>query len=292
MVVELAAGVVHLGPYLLNLGLDPVFIFGWFGLPEWGLIGAAYASVTSFTLTFLIGMILFQFDLTNVRVRLNLALKPTIRTMWQIVRIGIPAWLGELSFSSSRMVITPIVATFGTAVVAAYGVGMQIFGFGIMLLVGIGLGLSSLIGHTVGSGKIERAKKTADQSVLLSIAIMTVYGLVVFFGAKSIMGLFFESADTIDAGVTLLRIFAIGFPFYGAFIMLENVHSGVGLNMPVMVVNIIQSWLLQALPILVLVKFFNMPATVIWWLFTIAGLASTAGMYWYYRRGRWLTVEV
>ncbi len=288
---QLAMGLM-IGSNLLNLGLDPLFIFGWFGLPEWGLVGVAYASVTSFSLTFLLGIVLFQFDITNVRVRLNWARKPTIKTMWQIVRIGIPAWLGELSFSSSRMVITPIVAMFGTAVVAAYGVGMQIFGFGIMLLVGIGLGLSSLIGHTVGSGKIERAKKTADQSVLLSIAIMAAYGVAVYFGARFIMDLFFESPETIDAGVTLLRIFAVGFPFYGAFIMLENVHSGVGLNTPVMVVNIIQSWLLQALPILVAVKFFNMPATVIWWLFTIAGMASTLGMYWYYRKGRWLTAEV
>ena len=86
--------------------------------------------------------------------------------------------------------------------------------------------------------------------------------------------------------------FAVGFPFYGAFIMLENVHSGVGLNTPIMVVNIIQSWLLQALPILILVEVFDMPATVIWWLFSFSGLASAMGMYWYYRRGRWLTVKV
>lgn len=281
-----------IGSNLLNIAVDPVFIFGWFGMPAWGIEGAAYASVGSFTLTLLIGLVLFYSNVTNVGLALRGRKPMAATTMWKIVRIGIPSWLGELSFSGSRLIITPLVATFGTAVVAAYGVGTQVFGFGIMLLVGIGLGLSSLIGHNVGSGKLVRARMTGDRAIALGVAILTVYGIIVFFGAEMIMRLFFESEDTINQGITLLRIFAIGFPFFGAYEMLIQIHSGVGLNTPAMVVAIIQAWLLQVLPIILLVEILGLSQNVIWWTFAVSGAICSIGMYWYYQRGKWLTVKV
>jgi Na+-driven multidrug efflux pump len=190
------------------------------------------------------------------------------------------------------MIITPIVATFGTAVVAAYGVGMQVFSFGIMALVGIGLGLSSLIGHNVGSGKKQRARRTGDQAILMGVALLTFYGVIVFGGARFIMGLFFDTPETVEAGVTLLRIFSLGFPFFGAFIMLQQIFSGVGMNVPAMIVNTIQGWLLQTLPIVVMVEVFGLGQNVIWWVFAASGAVAAIGLYWYYRRERWLLVEV
>ena len=281
-----------IGSNALNIILDPFFIFGWAGMPALGIRGAAFASVLSFGLTLTLGLVLFSLDVTNVRLRLRGTARVSLDTMWQIVRIGLPAFVGELSFSGSRLVVTPMVATFGTAVVAAYGVGTQVFGFGIMLLVGIGLGLSSLIGHNVGSGKLARAKETADQSVLLGVGILTAYGLAVFVAAGTIMSLFFESAETIAHGTTLLRIFAVGFPFFGAYVMLEQIFGGVGQNMPVMVVNVIQAWLIQVLPIVVMVEGFGLGQNMIWWAFSVSGALSAAGLYWYYRRGTWLTVRV
>lgn len=286
------AMVLMIGSNVLNLGLDPIFIFGWFGMPALGIRGAAFASVLAFTLTLLVGLALFGTHRTNVGLALHGKKPMSLSTMWKIVRIGLPSWLGELSFSSSRLIITPVVATFGTAVVAAYGIGTQIFSFGIMLLVGIGLGLSSLIGHNVGSGKLDRARKTADHSILLGVGLLTAYGLAVFFGAEMIMRLFFESPHTVATGTTLLRIFALGLPFFGAYEMLVQIHSGVGLNTPSMVVILIQSWLLQTLPILLLVRVAHMPETAVWWILSASGAVCAAGMYWYYRTGKWLTVKV
>ncbi len=286
------AMILMIGSNLLNIGLDPVLIFGWVGFPAFGIVGAAYASVFSFSLTFAIGLVLFYTGRTNVRLNVRGKVPVSLDTMWKIVRIGVPAWIGDLSFSGSRMIVVPLVATFGTIVVAAYGVGTQLFGFGIMLLVGIGLGLSSLIGHNLGGGKIERAKRTADQSLLLGISILTAYGLILFIGARVIMGLFFESPETIDTGVTLLRIMSIGFPFFGMLIMLEQIHGGVGMNMPVMIVVGIHGWLLQVLPIMLLVKVFDLGQTAVWWTFAGSGIVSSLGFYIYYRRGKWLTHKV
>ncbi|MBD3403551.1 MATE family efflux transporter [candidate division GN15 bacterium] len=281
-----------IGSNVLNIALDPLFIFGYAGLPAMGIRGAAVASVSSFTLTLTIGVLLFFLGRTNVPLRLRSAAQPHLQSMWQILKIGIPAWLGELSFSGSRLLLTPIIATFGTAVVAAYGAGTQLFAFGIMVLVGIGLGLSSLIGHNVGSGKLERAKQTADRAILLAVGVMTVLGVLTLIFARYYMNLFFSSPETVAHGVELLRIWAIGFPFFGVFIMLENIHTGVGLNTPMMVFVSIHSWGFQIIPAVVVTQVFGLDQTAIWAVFGASGALSSLLFYLYYRRGRWLTVKV
>jgi Na+-driven multidrug efflux pump len=212
--------------------------------------------------------------------------------MWKMVRIGVPAWLGDMSFSGARLVITPLIAAFGTKVVAAYGVGNQVTHFGIMVLVGIGLGLSSLIGHNLGGKKFDRAKKTADQSILMGVGIMLVFGVLNFILAEPVIRLFFESDDTVRYGVIMLRIFAVSFPFLGAFVMVSEIHVGVGLNTPAMVVSIVHSWLFEVLPIVLLTQILSFDQNAIWWTITGAGIVSSLIFYVYYRRGRWLTVEV
>lgn len=281
-----------IGANILNAVLDPVFIFGYLGLPSYGIEGAAYASVLSYFLVFSFGIILFRTDQTNVTMHLIGKSPVSIKSMMQIVKIGIPAWLGDLSFSGSRMLITPIIASFGTAVVAAYGVGMQLFAFGIMLIVGIGLGLSSLIGHNLGAEKYQRAKTTGDQAILLGIGIMTTFGIIVYIFARFYMGLFFDAPETVAIGVELLRIWAFGFPAFGAFILLEQIHSGVGLNTPYMIISVIHGWGLQVLPAFIATSIFNLDKTAVWWALAMSGIFSALIFYTYYRRGRWLTVKV
>lgn len=280
------------GSSLLNMILDPLFIFGHLGLPAFGIKGAAVASAISFSITFVVGLLFFYKGLTNVPLHLKGAERVTLESMWKMVKIGIPSWLADMSFSGSRLVITPIIAGFGTSVVAAYGISIQIYSFGIMVLVGIGMGVSSLIGQTLGAGKIERARKTGDRSLMIGMAIMTVFAIAVFVLARPLMGLFMERQETIECGVTLLRIICLSFPFVGLFIMIEVILMGVGLNLPTMIASVIHSWILQVLPIIVAVKLFGAGQETVWWLLAQAGWTSSTIFYFYYRRGRWLTVKV
>lgn len=280
------------GMTAMNMVLDPALMFGWLGLPALGMRGAAIASVITFTVIFGIGLIIFYGPYTNVRLHWRGREPMSLQSMWILIKIGIPAWLGDTSFSLSRLLITPMIAGYGTAVVAAYGVGQQVMAFGIMALVGIGLGLSSLIGHNVGSGKLERAKATADKSIALGGVMMFFIGLVVFIFARQIMGIFFQHSDTIQHGVTLLRIFAFGFPFYGAWIMTEQVHTGVGFNTPVMVISVIHSWAFQVAPIFIATTLFGGDVKSVWWILSLAGIVSFTAFFIYYQRGRWLTVKV
>ena len=286
------AMILMFGSTILNAILDPILMFGWLGLPALGIRGAAIASVVSFSLAFVIGLYLFFFDYTNVRLHIKGKERMSLDSMWILIRIGIPSWLGEMSFSLSRLLITPLIAHFGNAVVAAFGIGMQVFGLGIAILVGIGLGLSSLIGHTVGSGKLDRAKVTADKAIAFGVVVMAVLGVFIAIWVRPILGIFFADPVAIEAGVTYLRTIAFSFPFFGALFMIESIHGGVGLNTPVMVVSVLQAWVLQVLPVLVAVQYFAVGQVVVWWIMALSGVISSIGFYWYYRQGRWLTVSV
>ncbi|HBC46025.1 MAG TPA: hypothetical protein DCZ43_03160 [candidate division Zixibacteria bacterium] len=277
---------------VMNMILDPILIFGWLGIPAFGMVGAAYASVITFVTIFLIGVWLFFAGHTNIRLHLKGKEKMGLDTMWILIKLGIPSWLAEMSFSSSRLLITPMIAGFGTAVVAAYGVSNQIMGIGFTILVGVGLGLSSLIGHTVGAEKIERAKTTGDKSIALAVGVMTVFALFIFVLARQVLGIFFTNPDTIEHGVGLIRIITLCMPFMGALMMIEFIHTGVGLNTPAMVINIINAWVLQVVPIFLFRQFFGGGEHIIWWIMTLAAAISSCLFYIYYQRGRWLTVRV
>lgn len=281
-----------LGANVLNMGLDPLLMFGYLGLPAMGIRGAALASVLSFTVVFAIGCYQMYAGKTNVHLHVSGKEKMTLASMWRTTRIGIPSWIGDMSFAGARILLTSLVAPFGTAVVAAYGVGNQVTAIGVAMLVGIGLGLSALIGHNVGGEKTERAKKTADQSIMLGMGIMFALGLVVFLFAHQIMELFFKAPETIAYGESMLRIFAIGFPFLGVFHMLNNIHAGVGLNSPTMAVNLIHAWALELLPVYFLTVHLGFNQMAIWWSICLAGVISAILFYAYYRRGKWLTVRV
>jgi putative MATE family efflux protein len=277
---------------VLNMILDPLLLFGYLGFPAMGITGAAVASVISFTFTFGVGIGLFLTGRTHVRLDTRVKDAVSLGSMGKMVRIGVPAWFGDLSFSGARMVVMIFVAAHGTSVVAAYGIGNQIVTFGIMIVVGIGLGLSSLIGHNVGAGKIARAKKTGDAATWLGTAILTALGIVVFAGAEPILRVFFDSPDTVAQGLPMLRIFALGLPFLGAFIVMIEIHLGVGLNTPPMICNLIHSWLLQVLPIWWISGVAGYPVIAIWWTMTVGEVLNCAGFWVYYRRGRWLRHRV
>jgi Na+-driven multidrug efflux pump len=121
---------------------------------------------------------------------------------------------------------------------------------------------------------------------------MAFLGVVILIFARQIMGIFFEHQETVQHGVTLLRIFALGFPFYGAWLMTEMVHTGVGFNTPVMIMSIVHSWGFQVIPALLATQFFGGGELSVWWILNIAGVLSFFSFFTYYKRGRWLTVKV
>ena len=284
---SLAMGIM-LGSTALNLILDPFLIFGWWIFPELGVVGAAVASVISFTIAFLTGLLVFFSGKCNVTLHLRSQISLKAKSMLKIIRIGLPTGINDISFSFARLVIMPLVAVFGTEVVAIYGVGMRVSALGIMIIVGLGLGLSALIGQNLGARKLDRARQTAGQASLLAIGIMTFFGLINFIFAPFIVKIFFQDPNLVSLGATLLRIQAIGFPLLGLYITLEMIFAGAGDNVPPMIIGIIYSWALEIPLILVFTRVFGFNQNGVWWAIVLATFIGSSLFYYWYRKGKWI----
>jgi putative MATE family efflux protein len=285
---------LQIASILLNIVLDPFLIFGWWIFPEMGVVGAAWASILGFAFSVVAGLVLLYSGILNVRLHFASRVRMSYRNMMKILRIGLPSGISATSFSLSRSVVMGLVAVYGTEVVAAYGIGNRISAFGIMAIVGLSLGISALIGQILGAEDRDRAWKTGNRSILLSTAVMILFGAFCFFGADLLIGVFFEAASGDQsglvhrAGVILLKVFAFSFPFIGIFITVEQVFTGAGKNVPAMMFNVGSNWILEIPLIVLLARLTAMGELGVWVAMTLSAAIGTLAFLWYYRRKTWL----
>lgn len=275
-----------------NIILDPFFIFGWGPFPRLGLEGAAVATVVSHAITYGVGMAIFYGGMTNVRLHLRGEEPLRWSSMRQIMGISLPSAVSSVSMSLGRLVIMPFIAAFGTGIVAAYGMSGRVVTLGMLLVVGLGLGVASLIGQTLGAKLQDRAKKTARLALRTAILLNVAYGALVWVLATWISGLFLHEPELVRAGAEILRISAVYFPFVGAFIMMEEIHSGAGDTVPPMIFNVLLDWILMVPLVFVGTRWLGFGPTEVWWTITFAIIAATLAFFGFYRKGTWLARKV
>ncbi len=277
---------------ILNLILDPFLIFGWWIFPEMGVVGAALASVIAYCYTFIAGMIIFYGGFTTVRLYVRGKVPVNVSRMMKMMKIGFPSGISSISFSLARMVIMPIIAVFGTSVVAVYGMGTRVSALGITVIVGMGLGLAALIGQSLGAAKLERAKQTANTALMFAVALMGSFGAIYFVGAPVIVRFFFNEEPMLSLGITLIRIFSLAMPAIGLEITMEMIYSGAGENKTPMFFSILSSWGFQIPFILLAVKVMDFNQNGVWWAMVAASILTASLFYMWFRKGKWLKVQV
>ena len=283
---------------ILNIVLDPFLIFGWWIFPEMGIEGAALASVISYTASFFGGLAIFYSGKANVKLNLRGKIPIKLKTLYRIIKIGAPSGINSVSFSLSRTIVLAFVATISTEAVAAYSIGMKVSALSIMILVGLGLGLAALIGQLLGAEKTDRAKKTAFQAIGVALIITITIALLTIIFAGPIMKIFFDAKDgvsealVIEIGTVMMRIIAIGLPFVGVYLIMENCFTGAGNNLPPMVFGIITGWVLEIPLILLALKVLGWGEIGIWWSLTIATIVGSLLMFWWFSKGHWLHSRV
>ncbi|HMB69174.1 MAG TPA: MATE family efflux transporter, partial [bacterium] len=146
---------------LVNLALDPLLIFGIGPFPELGILGASIASAAGFVTVTTWGLVALASSRSTVRVRWWRRPFGSMAEMRAMLRIGAPAGLASLSMALFGTVLVKLVAVYGTGVVALFGMAQKVLHFGRMLVAGLGLGSSALVGQFLGGGRLERAWLTA-----------------------------------------------------------------------------------------------------------------------------------
>jgi putative MATE family efflux protein len=277
---------------LLNVVLDPFLIFGWAGLPRLGITGAAWSCLISFAITVGLGLVLFFSGAFPLRLTLAGIGRARFATMLQMLQIGIPLALASVSFSLGRLVMMPLIATFGAPAIAVYGAGNRVLQVVEVVAEGIQMGIAALIGHALGRKQPHLAWRTATHGVALGVLLMTALAVLGAVYARPLIRIFFDEPEYVELGVVFFRIHAVAFPFMGAFILFDGVFSGAGNTVPPMVIGAIHCWLMQIPAIWLLAYPAGMGPTGAFWGLAIGSIVGSCLYTWWFFRKRWLHTVV
>src|ERR1051325_10776729 len=233
------------GTVVLNFALDPLFIFGWRGVPAMGVTGAAVATVGTQSLAALVGLIV----LLGGRYGIYLAWHDFIPDPSYIKRaflLGFPASIEQSARALGLTVLTFLITSFGTVTVAAYGVGSTILQVVMIPAMGLSMAVSTLVGQNIGAGNIDRAARIGRLGSWMGFGIPSLLGIVAFLFLPELVALFVPNDPNVIAkGATFIRIMSLSWGFLGAQFSLTGVLRASGNMVSTMVLTLISQWVLQ-----------------------------------------------
>lgn len=256
---------------ITNLILDPILIFGLFGMPKLGVTGAALATVIG---QIFAGIAALLFNLkknTEIDIKGG-RFKPSFRVISQIYKIGIPSIIMQSIGSIMVYGINKILMSFSATATAVFGVYFKLQSFIFMPIFGLNNGMVPIIAYNFGAKNKERLVKTIKLSFLYAIFIMMI-GTIIFNAFPDVLlGFFKASDDMMKMGVPALRIISLHFILASFSIIGGSLFQAVGNAVYSMITSIMRQLvvLLPAAYLLSLVGDVN----YVWWAFPIAELMA------------------
>ena len=228
----------------VNIFLDPIMIFGLFGLPALGVIGAAIATIISRSIVSIAGGYLLFKGYLGIRIRPKYF---RLERWWleKIFSIGTPLAIQRSSNSLGFTIMMSIVSRFGSVVVAAYGVAIRIIDVLTAITAALQRSTSIMIGQNIGAEKYDRSWSIAKIS-LISIFIMLSIGSVIIYFARTILvSVFISEPEVVFEGSRMIGIFTWSIPFFGLFFIIGAIATGSGHTRFFAIISIIRLWALR-----------------------------------------------
>ena len=256
-----------------NLILDPILIFGWFGLPAMGITGAAVATVIGQIISACFG--LWLNIKKNPEIQLNVKeLVPDGAVIKKIYSVGIPSIIMGSIGSVMTYGMNRILMGFSSTAAAVFGVYFKLQSFIFMPVFGLNNGMVPIIAYNYGAKNKDRMLRTMKLAITYAVAIMFVGFLVMQIFPAQLFSLFEASADMLAIGVPALRFISISFLFAGFCIIAGSTFQALGNGMLSMIVSIARQ-LVVLLPVAYLLSLTG-NLNLIWLSFSIAELMSVA----------------
>jgi len=229
---------------LVNLALDPCFIFGLGPFPRLGVTGAAIATTTGRTIGVLYQLHVLFGGTSRVAVaRRHLRFDwPVLRQLLKVARTAVVQYFIS---TASWMTLTRFNAGFGAAAVAGYSLAVRIILFTILPSWGICSAAATLVGQNLGARQPERSERAVWLAGLYNMIFLTIVGIVFFLAANPVVGLFRPGAAVIPVAVTCLQYISLGYPFYAWGMVMEQAFNGAGDTKTPTWINLFCYWLLQ-----------------------------------------------
>ena len=256
---------------IINIVLDPILIFGMFGLPRMEVAGAALATVIRQLVA--VCMSLYFNCKKNTELDLNMrTFRPNKTIIATIYKVGVPSIIMQSIGSVMVFGMNKILLIFSSTAAAVFGVYFKLQSFIFMPIFGLNNGMIPIIAYNYGAKNRERIMATIKMSVLIAVGIMLV-GLVVFqIFPVQLLEIFDASENMLGIGVPALRIISLSFIFAGYIIIIISVFQALGNGVYSLMVSVIRQ-LFVILPVAYLfARVFGLSR--VWWAIPIAEIVA------------------
>lgn len=271
---------------VINIILDPFLILGIGPFPRLEIAGAALATTIAQGVSFVIAVIYLNrkghlLSLNPRYFKFNKEL--TVKT----IKIGVPAGIQMSVVSMGMLVVSSIINSFGTRIVASFGMTSRLDQFAMMPSQSIAMATSAIAGQNIGAGKKENVKEAVKWSTILAVGIALVITLVAQFTPKTLLGLFTSDQSLLDLGAHNLRILSLAYIPLAIMFITNGLLRGAGDTLPTMVFSITSLWLIRIPLAKVLSGNPNLGADGIWIAIVLSSIISMLMSRIYYATGKW-----
>ena len=265
---------------VVNIILDPILIFGYFGLPRMEVAGAAVATVVGQIVAFVLAVILNHKK--NVEVRLHFrGFRPDWKMIGRILGIGVPSMIMVAIGSVMNYTFNLVLGTFNKVSTGLGEVGKTVFGayfklqsFVFMPVFGINNAVLAISAYNYGARKPKRIMQVLGWGVLGAMTLMLI-GIALFqLFPETLLGFFNPSPEMLEVGVPALRILCLPFVFAAPCIIFSGVFQALGKSLYSMLVSMARQ-LLVLLPAAYLLSLAG-DINLVWLSFPIAEVVSMA----------------
>lgn len=170
--------VLNVSALLLNIFLNAVFVFGWFGAPKLGARGVALATSISRVIQ-LIACFVVSAVSRDVKIRLHTMFEKGGILMQDFIRLSLPALGNDISWSVGFSMYSVIMGHMGTDIVAANSLAVVVRNFGTVMCFGIASASGIYVGKEIGANRIEDADKDGSRALKLTVAAGLIGGVLV-----------------------------------------------------------------------------------------------------------------
>jgi putative MATE family efflux protein len=254
-------------------------------------LGATSAGITGAALV----LLALAVGRGGLRLQPAAAFRPDGPEIGRILNVGLPAGLENLQFNLAFMVYTRIIASLGSAALAAHRVTLSVEGLAFNPGFALGVATATLVGQSLGAGRPDLAERSARVALLWGLLIMTSMGVLLMAFGGPITSLFVggEDADEVaDIGRQLLFIFGFAMPGMAVSLTLAGGLRGAGDTKAVLAIGVFGIWVVRLLPAYLLAIAFGFDAPGAW-LAAVLDVNTRAALTWLrFRRGKWKAIKV
>jgi putative MATE family efflux protein len=272
---------------ILNFALDPLFIFGWGPVSGAGVMGAAWATLITQALASAAGIAIFVRGRQGIHLRWS-SLRPDFEYIRKAFFLGFPGSVELSTRALGLMVMSFLVASFGTLPTAVYGVGSTVIQVVTIPAMGLSMALSTLVGQNLGAGKPDRAARIGRLGILYGVTVLSGFGAAAYLAAPAIIAFFVPSdPEVIREGASFLRIMCLAWGGIGIQLCVVAVFRASGNMLSSMVIALVSQWMIQFPLAYVLSKHTSLQASGIWWSFPVTNVLTAVVALCWFAKGDW-----